>query len=115
MESNEPVSLNNEATRRDLQAALGARAELGSGMEDHVIDAFLAKVEHRMESLVAARPAPAPRKRIDPSDLAVPSLALSIPLLAITLAMGGGPIGVVAIMVGVLLVNALYVVYEAKG
>jgi hypothetical protein len=45
--------------RRDVEAALEARKELGSGYDDHVVDALLAKIDQRLEE---RQPAPIERR-----------------------------------------------------
>jgi len=100
--------------QRDLQAALGARSELGLGMEDHVIEAFLDKIDTRIQAridaAVANSKAAAPKKHLDPTELAVPSFALAIPLVAIAGGMVGGW-GIAAVMACVFAVNVLYMIY----
>jgi Flp pilus assembly protein TadB len=44
--------------REDVQAAIEARRELGEEMEPQVIDAFLERVEQRLEKRAPAQPAP---------------------------------------------------------
>jgi hypothetical protein len=41
--------------RRDVEAALEARKELGPGYDDHVVDALLAKIDQRLEERRPAR------------------------------------------------------------
>jgi hypothetical protein len=114
------TTLTASEVRHDLQATLGARDELGPEMEDHVIDAFLARIEQRIETRVeqavaevrkSNRPNSAPAGGANFAAVVAPSLALSIPLIAIAAA-GAGSLGVMAVMGTVFAINLLYFVYE---
>jgi hypothetical protein len=78
--------------RKDVEAALEARRELGREYEPELIDAFLEKIERRMPVL---RERPQPHQgAITP--LVLGSIALGIPVTAVALsnAPGGGGIAV---------------------
>jgi hypothetical protein len=105
--------------RRDLEAAVGARNELGPEMEQHVIEVFLSRIEQRIDARIEQATAEL-RKAQKPKsedsgphfvEVVAPSLALSIPLVAIAGAMTGG-VGVAAVMTGVFAINLLYFFYE---
>lgn len=84
-------------SREEAQAALEARRELGVEYEDHVVDALVEKIEERL----------AKRRPVTPASMApiaVPSLALSIPLIAIA-ANYAGLAGVIAVCAAIVLVN----------
>jgi hypothetical protein len=72
--------------RKDVEAALEARRELGREYEPELIDAFLEKVERRLPAR-ADRPEPHPGA-ITP--LLLGSIALGIPITAVSLDHGGG-------------------------
>ena len=87
--------------RKDVEAALEARKELGPGYDDHVVDALLAKLEER-------RPAERPHL-----DLRLPlgSIALGVGATAVATSDAGGGGGVaIAIIawVAIALVNLGY-------
>jgi hypothetical protein len=90
--------MDGELVRREeAQAALEARRELGVEYEDQLVDALVEKIEQRLE---ARRPHPRPPA----AAIAIPSLALSIPLIAIA-ANFAQLAGVIAVCVTIVLVN----------
>jgi hypothetical protein len=91
--------------REELRAAIGASRELGPEYEPQIVDAFLERIERRLEERTAMRPARrAGHQTATPMVLG--SLALSIPLLGIA---GGtaGLGGVAIVCVAIVLVNLL--------
>jgi hypothetical protein len=84
-------------SRDEAQAALEARRELGVEYEDHVVDALVDKIEQRL----AERRPPGPASM---ATIAIPSLALSIPLIAIAGNFAGAP-GVALVCLAIVLVN----------
>lgn len=111
-------ALTSADMRHDLKAAFGARAELGPEMEDHVIESFLARIEQRIDARIdAAVRQSVPREPATSANfvaVVAPSLALSIPLVAISAAMAGS-LAVVAVIGAVLAINFLYFVYEVMA
>ncbi|HEV3311474.1 MAG TPA: hypothetical protein VG815_13260 [Chloroflexota bacterium] len=115
-------SLTSSEVRKDLQATLGARSELGPEMDEHLIGAFLDRIETRIE--VRVKQAVAEARKIEPpvpraksgnlAGVMVPSIALSIPLIAIAGAMAGGW-GIAAVMATVLFINVMYFLAELLG
>ena len=86
--------------RDEARAALEARRELGPAYDDAVVEALVEKIEQRL----AERP-PAHREgAITP--LALGSLGLSIPLIAIA-ANFAGLAGVIAVCIAVVVVNII--------
>ena len=88
--------LTPDLPRDDIQAALGARRELGPEMEPAVVDAFVERMERAIEARVDARlaeraPQPASRARRGGPEtaLAIVSLGVAIPLTAIAAATAG--------------------------
>jgi hypothetical protein len=76
--------------RKDVEAALEARRELGREYEPELIDAFLEKIERRL---------PARPERTEPhpgaiTPLLLGSIALGIPVTAVSLGHGAGGIAV---------------------
>jgi hypothetical protein len=96
--------------KEDVASALGARRELGPDYEEAVVDAFVDKVERRLEERMRKAPA-----RREPPAAAVPlgSLGIAIPLLGVA---GGtaGFAGVVAVCVAIILVNVAYAAYALR-
>ena len=97
---------SDAARRRELEdefrAALEARRELGTELEPEVIDGFVERIEKR---LVERRPPPAPsRDRGHETGIAIVSLGVAIPMLAIAGGTTGLP-GVIAVCVALVLLN----------
>ncbi len=96
-------------TAKDLHAAVQARRELGADLEDHVVDAFLARIEQRVQAQVAqqvtasAKPAKA-RSKYNPTEIVATSFGIAIPLMGVAGAFGGLT-GIMAVVAMVLLVN----------
>lgn len=90
--------------KEDLASALEATRELGRDYEDPVLDAFMEKLERRLDERLNA----APREN-EPPAIAVPlaSLGLAIPLLGIA-GGTGGIAGIVAVCLAIVLVNVAY-------
>jgi hypothetical protein len=82
------AAMEGEA-RRELEATLAARQELGPGHDEHLIQGFLDRIEReldrRVDERVAAR-GPAKRRG---SPLHPGNLALCIPIVAIAGGIGG--------------------------
>jgi hypothetical protein len=90
--------------RDELQAAIEARRELGPEHEDELVEAFLARIERRLDTRTAV---PA-RKSEDrqPFVISIVSLGVAVPLLGI----GGGIAGlggIVAVCLALVAVNAI--------
>lgn len=104
-----------EPRREDLQAALGARRELGPEYEDAVLDSFLERVDKSIEARVDARVAeragdrgqlarrPSQRGTDSGLVLGIVSLCTGIPITAI--AGAEGLAGVVVAWSGIGVVN----------
>jgi hypothetical protein len=105
--------LNDSEMRTDLRASVAARRELPPEFEDQVLEAFLARIESRVDQQIAeratsARPAreSARSERVQVEVIAG-SFGLSIPLMAIAGDIAQGP-GVFAVVFGLVAVNLLY-------
>jgi hypothetical protein len=118
MESSPPQRLNQREVATDLKAAVGARRELDDDMEDHVLEAFLARVDQRIaervdqqmaQALASAQPAKTAKQNSHGSDAWVlpASLGVSIPLIAIAGGIAGG-IGIIAVMAAVVILVTTY-------
>jgi anti-sigma factor RsiW len=95
--------------REELRAAIEARRELGAEYEPQIIDAFLERVEKRVEERAASKPAKReqhPDRSSSVTPLVLGSLGLSIPLIAIAGA-SAGALGVAMVCVAIVLVNLL--------
>ena len=67
----------------ELQAAIEARRELGTEMEPAVIDAFVERVERRLDVRTEERERSLKRKRDHQKEMVLGAMGISIPLLAI--------------------------------
>lgn len=112
MDTPHNAETNRPDTATELRAAVEARKELGPDMEDHVIEAFLARIQSRVDSISqsSARPVQRPnsaRNERVQVEIVAGSLALAIPLMAIAGGIAGG-IGVFCVVFGVVAINLLY-------
>ncbi len=103
-----PSQQSTEDVKRDIQATLAARRELGPEYDDHFIDALAEKISAQARRDIANAPRPQqPSNKLSRDQrtaLAICSLIFGIPLLAI--ATTGGTPFVVAVMAMLVLVNA---------
>jgi hypothetical protein len=88
MEDSQPV--NDGSLGDDLSATIGARRELGDGYDTALVQSFLEKVDREIvarvdRELEAKAPNVVDRNRARPSrgSIAIPSIALGIPVTAI--------------------------------
>jgi len=107
----QPPKPNSDEVKRELQATLAARRELGPEYDEHFIQALTEKILAQVQEQVARTPAPAPpRQRGLAADqrlaLAICSLIFLIPLIAIA---GGmfGAFGMIAAFTAVAFINLL--------
>ena len=93
----------------DLRAALEARRELGAELEPQVIEGFVERIEKRIDQRIdeRLRGAPVKRERDKELALAIISLGVSIPLIAIAGSSAGLP-GVVAVCAALVLLNVFF-------
>ena len=106
-----------DETRKDLQAAVAARQELGPDYEPEIIDAFLEKLDARIGAQVAPTPQPAPpTPGNDPGGLAlaIVSVGAGIPITAIA-ASQEGTIAVIICWGGLVGVNLARAVSRFVG
>jgi hypothetical protein len=82
------------ARREELQAAIEARRELGAEMEPAVIDAFVERIERRLQERGADRGWALERKRKHQKEMVLGAMGISIPLIAIA----GGIVGLAGII-----------------
>ena len=115
MDTEESAELATPEVANELKAALAARRELDPDMEEHVLEAFLTRLEHRIDRRVqqdmSAANVKVPRHGMKGEGVNVgvigASFALSIPLMFIA-GFIAHTAGVLAVVVGLVLVNLLY-------
>src|SRR5437867_2792785 len=101
-----------EDFRRDAEAALAAREELGKHLEPQLVDSFVDRIDQEIDRRaqeVAARQRPARRQGHNAPmiPLALGSLGIAIPLLGIA---GGtaGLAGIIVVCIAIVLVNLFW-------
>jgi Flp pilus assembly protein TadB len=108
----QPLAQNPEL-RRELQATLSARQELGTADDPELIDAFLRRLDQaidaRIDEHLVQRPPP-PSVRANPAWILAIALGLAIPLVAIA----GGIAGAVGIVAVLALVGLLVVYFDRR-
>ena len=82
--------------KEELDAAIAARKELGDEMEPAIIDAFVARIERRLEDRAGEGERALKRTRDFQKEMILGSMAISIPLLAIAAVFTGLP-GIAAV------------------
>ena len=100
----------SELPRDELTAAIEARRELGRELEPQVIDGFLERIEQAIDAWVEERlrqRLPAKRDRGKQQELALGSLGISIPLVAVA-GIFAGLAGVALVCLAVVLVNVIF-------
>ncbi len=95
-----------EQLRSELESTLAARRELGAELEPQLVESFLDRVEQHLEERARVQ-TPVPRDRGQELGLAIVSLVLSIPLIAIA-GERAGALGVALVCVAIVLVNVLF-------
>lgn len=111
METGPTEPLADSETRSELKAAVRARRELDPEMEDHVLEAFLARIDQRVQAQVARQVAAAKPARkqakYNPTEIVGITFGVAIPLMVIA-AIFAQTAGIVAVAALVLAVNVLY-------
>lgn len=99
-------SQNTEDFKRELQATLAARHELGNAYDDQFIERLVERLTTQVRQEVARTPQPRSNALAakDRMALAICSLIFGIPLVAIA---GGiaGPVGLIIAFVALVLIN----------
>ena len=105
--------MSERAVERDeLRAAIEARKELGSEMEPAVIDAFVDRIEQRIERGLAGRRHESEealkRKRDHQKEMVLGAMGISVPLFAVAAIFAGLPgiLAVCAVLAVIAIVSA---------
>ena len=80
----------------ELEAAIGARKELGAELEPALVDSFVERIEKRLAARGAESEKALKRKRDHQKEMVLGAMALSIPLFAIA-AIFAGLAGILAV------------------
>ncbi|MER8184125.1 hypothetical protein [Kitasatospora sp. NPDC094015] len=108
------MDTSQDELRRDLDAAVQTRKELGKEYESEIVDSFLARLDSRLDARVEQRVAErlersgggpsGARGRGGRLGLSIVSLVMGIPLTAIA-SESAGPTGLVVCWLGIVGVN----------
>src|SRR5688572_1755330 len=90
--------------RDELRASLEARRELGPEFDDELVEAFASRIEQRLQG--RPQPARAQRSREHETAIAIVSMGVAIPLIAIA-GNFAGLAGIVAVCAALVLVNVV--------
>jgi hypothetical protein len=103
--ANRTPSTDQVEVARDLQATLEARRELGSGYDEHFIESLVERLTQTVDKQEKRRVVATPPSHEQRLGLAITSMALLIPLVAIALGMGLGFAGLVVVCLTILAIN----------
>jgi hypothetical protein len=97
--------------RKDVEAAVEARRELGKDYEPEIVDSLVEKIERRLDERLQERSPPAPRHR--PYDIRLPIASMGIGIGATAVATGnnhsaGGVVIAIIAWIAIALVNIAY-------
>ena len=84
------------ALREELNTALAARRELGEELEPAVVDAFVDRIEQRIDKRVGDSEAALKRKRDHQKEMILGSMGVSVPLFVVAAIFAGLP-GIVVV------------------
>ena len=87
----------------ELQAAIDARKELGAEMEPALIEAFVERIEHRLEEHGTASERALKARRNHQKEMVIGAMGIGVPLLAIG-AIFTGLAGVIAVCAAIAIV-----------
>jgi hypothetical protein len=90
-------------TKDELQAAIGARRELGEELEPAVIDGFVERIERRIAERDTGGEQALRRKREHQKEMVLGAMAISVPLFAIA-AIFTGLAGVLAVLAALVVI-----------
>jgi hypothetical protein len=101
-----------EDFRHELEATLAAREEIGDELEPQLVDRFADRVEAEIdrrarEKAAVERPRTSGHHNVPMIPLALGSLGLAIPLIAIAGGTAGFP-GVLVVCIAIVLVNLMW-------
>ena len=94
--------------REELQAAIEARKELGADMEPTLVDAFVERIERRLDERTHAAEQALKRKREHQKELVLGAMGISIPIFVVAAIFTGlaGVIVVCATLVVIAIASA---------
>jgi hypothetical protein len=99
--------------RKDVEAALQARRELGPAYEDDIVDAMVDKIEQRLDERRGGAKPPARPSHADPRVL-LGSIALGIPVTAVALSNAHGAGGVIVAIIAWIAIAIANIAYAQR-
>ena len=95
-------------SKEELQAAIEARKELGAEMEPQVIDAFVERIERRLESRRHNSEQALKRKRDHQKEMVLGAMGISVPVFVVAAIFAGlaGILAVAAVIAVIAIVSA---------
>jgi hypothetical protein len=100
--------------RKDVEAALQARRELGPEYEPQVVDALVDKIERRLDERLRERREPAPRSHDYDLRLALGSMGLGIGVTAVANSNAHGVGGILISIVAWIAIAVVNVAYAMR-
>jgi hypothetical protein len=98
--------------RKDVEAALEARRELGPGYEAQIVDSMVEKIEKRLDERLQA---PAPRHQPYELRLALGSMGLGIGVTAVANSDAHGVGGIIISIVAWIAIAVINIIYAVRG
>ena len=95
-------------SKEELQAAIEARKELGAEMEPQVIDAFVERIERRLQSRGHNSEQALKRKRDHQKEMVLGAMGISVPVFVVAAIFAGlaGILAVAAVIAVIAIVSA---------
>jgi hypothetical protein len=100
--------------RRDVEAALEARRELGKEYEPDIVEALVDKIEKRLDERLHERRQPAQRSHYHDTRLALGSMAIGIGVTAVANSDAHGIGGIVISIVAWIAIAVINVTYALR-
>jgi hypothetical protein len=100
--------------RKDVEAALEARRELGKEYEPDIVEAMVEKIEHRLDERLRERRQPAPRHQYYETRLALGSMALGVGATAVANSNAHGVGGIVISIIAWIAIAVVNVAYALR-
>jgi hypothetical protein len=94
--------------KEELQAAIEARRELGAELEPQIIDAFVERIEERLQRRGHASEQALKRKRDHQKEMVLGALGISVPVFVVAAIFAGlaGIVAVAAVVAVIAIVSA---------
>jgi hypothetical protein len=101
--------------RKDVEAALQARHELGREYEPEIVEAMVDRIEKRLDERLRERRQPAPRHHYYELRLALGSMGIGIGVTAVANSNAHGVGGVIISIIAWIAIAAINIAYARRG